>query len=47
MGLSAYEMKNQAIERACQSKEGWCFPFCEMFFPPRDIQVSSNMQIRY
>ena len=39
--------KNKLIEKAVQSKEGWRFYFGDIFFPPRDIQVSSYMQIRY
>ena len=39
--------KNKLIEKAFQSKEGWRFSFGDIFFTPRDIQVSSNMQIRY
>ena len=45
-------MKNQAIKnklilQVFQSNEVWHFPLRDNFFPPRDIQVSSNMQIGY
>ena len=39
-------LKNKLIEKAFQSQEGWRFSFGDIFFPPRNIQVSSNMQIR-